>query len=86
MKKINKNILDHLGLSTTVFKYPVYKGSIENLFDPNIDSDFKKYMLIKKESGQVRLSEEFSFTHENPDKILNIKEGDLLDGTWWVLP
>ena len=85
MKKINKLILDHLGLSTTVFKYPVYKGSIENVFNPNIDSDFKKYMLIQKESGQVRLSEEFSFTHENSDEILNLKEGDLLDGTWWVI-
>jgi len=86
MKKINQDILKHIQLSAPIFKYPVNKRTVENIFDPNIDFDFKKYMLIKRESGQVRLSEEFSFSHENPDKILNIKESDILDGTWWVLP
>ncbi len=43
-------------------------------------------MLIKKDNGEIRLSEEFSFTHENLDKILNFKDTDLLNGTWLVLP
>ena len=85
MKKINKEILDHLQKSATLFNYPI-KGIIKNVFDPNIDTDFKKYMLIKKDNGEIRLSEEFSFTHENNDKILNLKDSDLLNGTWWVLP
>lgn len=86
MKKINKDILNRLQKSATLFNYPIIKGTIENVFDPNIDTDFKKYMLIKKDNGEIRLSEEFSFTHENLDKILNLKDTDLLNGTWWVLP
>ena len=86
MKKINKDILNHLQKSATLFNYPISKRTIENVVDPNTDTDFKKYMLIKKDNGEIRLSEEFTFTLENPDKILNLKESDLFNGTWWLLP
>jgi len=86
MRKINNEISQRLQLSDTIFKYPVRKGIIENLFDLNIDKYFEKYMLIKNENGEVKLSKEFMFTKENPEAILNIKSVDLLDGTWWVLP
>lgn len=86
MKKINHTILKHLKLSDKIFKYPFSHGIIENTFDPKYDKDFKEYMLIKKDNGQIRLSEEFMFIRESSDKIINLKEADLLDGTWWVLP
>ena len=86
MKKINKDNLGTLKLSAKIFKYPNTKGIVENMFDPNLDKDFKEYMLIKKEDGQIRLSEEFFFDRENNDKILNLIDSDLLNGTWWVLP
>jgi hypothetical protein len=86
MRKINTENFQKLQLSDTIFKYPVQKGIVENLFDPNIDKDFEKYMLIKNDSGEIRLSKETMFTKENLEAILNINSVDLLDGTWWVLP
>ena len=86
MKKINKDILNHLKLSGKIFKYPVTKGTIENMFDPNIDKDFEQYMVIKRDNGEVRLSKDIMFTHENTETTLIINDVDLLDGTWWVLP
>jgi hypothetical protein len=86
MRKINNEISQSLQLSDTIFKYPVQKGIVENLFDPNIDKDFEKYMLIKNDNGEIRLSKVFMFTKENQEAILNIKSIDLLDGTWWVIP
>lgn len=85
MRKINTENFQKLQLSDTIFKYPVQKGIVENLFDPNIDKDFEKYMLIKNDNGEIRLSKETMFTKENLEAILNINSVELLDGTWWVL-
>jgi hypothetical protein len=99
MRKINKEIFDRLQIGNMVFKYPVTKGTIENVFYPNIDRDypkidrdcpkididFKEYWIIEKHNGEIRLYDEPpKFTHENLDKVKNLNESDLIDGTWWV--
>ncbi len=96
MRKIDKNILDSLGLSTIVFKYPTHSSIIETQFDPYFDKDYENYMIIKKEGGEIRLSNKVSFLHEgvNTDlikgsatpSVIKIKDTELLDGFWWILP
>lgn len=86
MKKINIANFETLNLSDLIFKYPISKGVIEKQFDPKIDTDFEKYMLIKKDNNEVRLSKKVEFLKENSEEVLSMRSNDLLDGTWWILP
>lgn len=85
MKKIDASNFNRLGISSLVFKYPVHSETTRRYFYPDVDSDFKKYMIIRKDDNEIRLSSELMFLHENKNAILNRVPADLLDGTWWVL-
>ncbi len=86
MKKINHAISQRLNSLDYIFKFPVKKEIVENLFDPNINKDFEKYMLIGNDKGEIKFDTETIYMITNLETISNITSADLLDGTWWALP